>query len=77
MREEPSVGRQAYLIPSTQLEDPLSSTYVATLRLTRCCGEGADVQQTSSIIPGDGLWENITVGDVLDTVGGKLCYVYE
>ena len=74
LREEPSVGTLAYLIPSTRLEDPLSSTYVA---LTRYCGEGTDVQQMSSIIPGDGLWENITIGDVLDTVGGRLCYVYE
>jgi len=32
---------------------------------------------TSSVIPGDGLWERTTVGDVLDTVGGRLCYVYE
>lgn len=32
---------------------------------------------TSSEIPSDGLWDYTTVGDVLDTVGGRLCYVYE
>ena len=41
------------------------------------CDEGANFLQTSSPIPGDGLWEKTTVGDVLDTVGGRLCYVYE
>ena len=51
--------------------------YVAVFILTRGCDEGADVQQTSSVIPGDGLWEETTIGDVLDTVGGRLCYVYE
>jgi hypothetical protein len=38
--------------------------------------EGADVQQESSVIPSDGLWGNVRVRDVMDTVGGKLCYVY-
>jgi len=38
---------------------------------------GPPFLNTSSPIPGDGLWENTTVGDVLDTVGGRLCYVYE
>jgi hypothetical protein len=40
-------------------------------------GEGTNVQQANSVIPGDGLWEETRVGDVLDTVGGYLCYVYE
>jgi len=31
---------------------------------------------TSSAIPGDGLWDGYTVQDVMDTVGGKLCYIY-
>jgi len=31
---------------------------------------------TSSVIPGDGMWEETWVRDVLDTVGGKLCYIY-
>jgi len=31
----------------------------------------------SSVIPGDGLWEHVRVKDVMDTVGGRLCYVYE
>jgi len=30
----------------------------------------------SSVIPGDGLWEDVTVQDVMDTVDGKLCYIY-
>jgi len=30
----------------------------------------------SSVIPSDGLWEDTTVSDVIDTVGGKLCYIY-
>jgi len=30
----------------------------------------------SSVIPGDGLWEDVKVRDVMDTVGGKLCYTY-
>jgi len=30
----------------------------------------------SSVIPGDGLWENIKVQDVMDTTGGDLCYTY-
>ena len=38
--------------------------------------DGANVRQLSSVIPGDGLWENYTVQDVLDTVDGKLCYIY-
>ena len=47
-----------------------------TLGFMRDCGGGTNLRQTSSMIPGDGLWEEITVGDVLDTVGGRLCYVY-
>jgi len=31
----------------------------------------------SSVIPGDGLWKHVRVKDVMDTVGGRLCYVYE
>lgn len=31
---------------------------------------------TSSVIPSDGMWGKITVGDVLDTTGGTLCYIY-
>lgn len=42
----------------------------------RGCGEGIDVQQTSSPIPSDGLWGDIVVDDVMDTVGGRLCYIY-
>ncbi|KAF9785223.1 Di-copper centre-containing protein [Thelephora terrestris] len=38
---------------------------------------GPPFLNTSSVIPGDGLWEKTTVSDVLDTVGGRLCYVYE
>ncbi|KAF9785224.1 Di-copper centre-containing protein [Thelephora terrestris] len=31
---------------------------------------------TSSVVPSDGLWNTTTVGEVLDTTGGRLCYVY-
>jgi tyrosinase len=50
---------------------PLGSSY------TQYPTGGPPFLNTSSPIPGDGLWEKTTVGDVLDTVGGKLCYVYE
>ena len=40
-----------------------------------CCG-GADTLQLSSVIPSDGLWEDTTIQDVMDTVDGKLCYIY-
>lgn len=30
-----------------------------------------------SIIPTDGLFPEVTIGDVLNTTGGYLCYVYE
>jgi tyrosinase len=30
-----------------------------------------------SELPGDGLWKDVKVSDVMDTVAGKLCYVYE
>ena len=39
--------------------------------------ENADILQVDSLIPSDGLWGDTTVGDVLDTVGGRLCYIYE
>jgi len=29
-----------------------------------------------SVLPGDGFWENVTVRDVMDTTGGRLCYTY-
>ena len=40
-----------------------------------CCS-GAYVRQLSSVIPGDGFWEDVTIQDVMDTVDGKLCYIY-
>jgi len=30
----------------------------------------------STPIPGDGLWEDVSIWDVLDTQAGKLCYIY-
>ncbi|KAH9974194.1 Di-copper centre-containing protein [Russula vinacea] len=30
-----------------------------------------------SIIPADGMFPEVTIGDVMDTTGGFLCYVYE
>ena len=41
------------------------------------CKRKTNVQQLNSVIPNNGLWYyNYTVGDVIDTTGGKLCYVY-
>jgi hypothetical protein len=74
---EPLAGWPTDHTPCIPPEHLLCSTYVGILRLTLRCGESTDVQQTSSVIPGDGLWEETRVGDVLDTVGGRLCYVYE
>lgn len=42
----------------------------------RDCGGDADVQQKSSLIPSDGLWGDVMISEVMDTVGGKLCYIY-
>jgi len=30
-----------------------------------------------STLPADGLFEEVTIGDVMDTTGGSLCYVYD
>ena len=78
-QEGPSAGRAALMCRSSSipLELLLGLTYVAALRLMRDRGGDADTRQTSSVIPSDGLWEETTVGDVLDTAGGRLCYVYE
>ena len=75
--EEPLVGKRAHCTLNTPQGVLLSSTYVETLISTRGRGEGTDAQQTSSVIPGDGLWRETTVGDVLDTAGERLCYIYE
>jgi len=32
--------------------------------------------QFDSQVLGDGLWDNITVWDMMDTTGDTLCYVY-
>ena len=29
------------------------------------------------MIPADGMFPEVTIGDVLNTTGGFLCYVYE
>ena len=29
------------------------------------------------MMPADGLFPEVTIGDVMDTTGGYLCYVYE
>jgi len=34
------------------------------------------LRQLSSEIPGDGLWEDVMIQDVMDTVSGRLCYIY-
>lgn len=41
------------------------------------CGKRTNTQQVNSVIPGDGLWKETKVRDVMDTTGGRLCYVYE
>ena len=50
--------------------------YVATRLIRMHCVDGANVRQTSSIIPGDGFWNNVTIEDVMSTTGGRLCYIY-
>lgn len=45
-------------------------------QLVYACSNGTDVRQLSSVIPGDGLWEDVTIRDVMSTVGGRLCYTY-
>jgi len=41
-----------------------------------CRSEGANVQQLDSVIPGDGLWDNVSVRDVMDTMAERFCYIY-
>ena len=35
------------------------------------------VAQLSSIMHADGLFPEVTIGDMMSTTGGYLCYVYE
>ena len=60
------------------LELRLSSMYVETHPADEyACNDGANARlQLSSVIPGDGLWENVRVQDVMSTVDGRFCYVY-
>ena len=51
---------QAFLLVSR-----ISSTYVTTVMM----GLKFNVRQLNSVIPGDGLWESVTVQDVMDTAG--------
>jgi len=30
----------------------------------------------STVLPGDGLWDNVTIWDMMDTQAGPLCYTY-
>ena len=50
--------------------------YVAILPTDVHRGEDTNFPQLTSVIPSDGLWGNITIGDVMSTTGGRLCYVY-
>lgn len=62
---------------STLLGSLLGSIYIYIFDLRCHRSESANVQQTNSAIPSDGMWNATTVGNVLgDTAGGKLCYVY-
>ena len=78
MRSQEAVLVDRWTLPWCQripLGLHLSSTYVAT-PTDVCYSEGANVRQLDSVLPGDGLWENVTVGDIMDTTGGRLCYTY-
>ena len=35
------------------------------------------VYQLGSTMPADGIFLEVTIGDVMDTTSGILCYVYE
>lgn len=35
------------------------------------------VYQLGSTMPADGIFPEVTIGDVMDTTSGILCYVYE
>lgn len=65
----------SYLLYPTGAPPALNVRY--NPRFGRGFCELTGIQQLSSVIPGDGLWENVTIGDVMDPLGGKLCYVYE
>ena len=42
-----------------------------------CVSCASFASQFDSQMPSDNLWDaNVTVWDVMDTTGGKLCYVY-
>ena len=55
---------------------PMLDVCDSPFQLLRTCSDGTNFRQLSSVIPGDGLWENVTVQDVIDTTGGILCYTY-
>lgn len=59
------------------LPEPCSSlAYVASPPTNVYYNKGANAQQLNSVIPGDGLWGNVRIRDVMGTAGERLCSLY-
>ena len=60
------------------MADPLSWTWVILVNdIHKKDVDSMLGRQFTSILPGDGLMEDLTVYDVMDTTGETLCYIYE
>ena len=68
----------AQVDPSQAAAYPTGAPPLLSVRDSQCvlCITRANVQQLDSVIPGDGLWGNTTVREVMNTKAGRLCYVY-